>query len=321
MNETERIEERAAQWLAQRDRGDWDQQREQELDAWLEASTAHRVAYLRLLAAWQRADRLNALRAPVPPARAVAPRFGLPRYSLHRVAAGVLLAVVLGAVSWLWPGGGEGDRYSTEIGVRGEVSLSDGSRLTLNTNSQVHTAISDRQRTVWLDRGEAYFDVTHEPSRPFVVLAGERRITVLGTRFSVHRHGDQVDVVVEEGRVQIGSNSPAPQAPKPVIATRNDVVVAEAGQILVLAKSAEQVANELSWRQGKLVFDQITLAQAAEEFNRYNRLQLVIAEPALAQLRVGGSFAASNVRGFARLLHDGFGLVVSESADEIKISN
>lgn len=321
MSEAQHIEERAAQWLAQRDRGDWDPRREQELDAWLAASTAHRVAYLRLLAAWQRADRLNALRTPLSPGRAAAARFALPRYSLHRVAAGVLLAVVLGAVSWLWPGGVEGDRYSTEIGVRGEVSLSDGSRLTLNTNSQVHTAISDRQRTVWLDRGEAYFDVAHEPSRPFVVLAGERRITVLGTRFSVHRHGDQVDVVVEEGRVQIGSNRAAPQAPKPVIATRNDVVVAEAGQILVLAKSAEQVANDLSWRQGKLVFDQITLAQAAEEFNRYNRQQLVIAEPALAQLRVGGSFAASNVRGFARLLHDGFGLVVSESADEIRISN
>jgi transmembrane sensor len=87
----------------------------------------------------------------------------------------------------------------------------------------------------------------------------------------------------------------------------------------VESRSGKILATDLSWRQGLLTFDQTTLAAAADEFNRYNRKQLVV-EPAAAEIRIGGSFEAANVDGFVRLLHDGFGLNVAQSDSEILIS-
>lgn len=76
----------------------------------------------------------------------------------------------------------------------------------------------------------------------------------------------------------------------------------------------------MSWREGKLVFDQVTLAKAAEQFNRYNKLQLVIADSAAAELTIGGRFDANNVQAFARLLHQGFGLGVEQTPGTIVVS-
>lgn len=324
MSETERIEAQAAEWLARRDAGGWSPARQLELDAWLAESTAHRIAYLRLRSAWERADRLSALHNPAPLPQAETPHARLPRFSLLRIAASILLVVATGSV-WLgWQGSVEGERYSTGIGSRESLSLPDGSRLTLNTDSRVRAVVNEGRRTVWLERGEVYFEVAHDQARPFVVLAGERRITVLGTKFSVRRSDGRVNVVVEEGRVQVEplqAETNATAVSRATVATRNDLMVADASHVLVIKKTSEQVANELSWRQGKLVFDQMTLAEAAGEFNRYNRKKLVILDRAAAQLRIGGSFDAANVQGFAHLLRQGFGLTVQESADEIRISS
>jgi transmembrane sensor len=167
--------------------------------------------------------------------------------------------------------------------------------------------------------------VQHDPTRPFVVAAGADRITVLGTKFNVRHEAGRTQVVVLEGRVRL-DGPPAPKAaarpvaePAPTIATRNDAVVSQSGGVLVMAKTAEQVQHELSWREGRLVFDQTSLADIAAEFNRYNRKQMVV-EGEAAALRLGGSFDAHNAEGFARLVHEGFGLRLSTDNEYIRLS-
>jgi transmembrane sensor len=209
--------------------------------------------------------------------------------------------------------------YRTEIGGHETVPLKDGTRIELNTDTRLRTAVDAHARRVWLDRGEAYFEVSHDPSRPFVVDAGSRKVTVLGTRFSIRRDGDRVTVAVVEGRVRVDPTRPSPGAAREVI-TAGDMAVAQGPSILVAPRSTERVASALSWRRGMLTFDQATLAEAAAEFNRYNTRTLVITDPVAAKIRVGGAFEADNVQAFARLLHSAYGLRVQETDDAVMIS-
>ena len=123
-----------------------------------------------------------------------------------------------------------------------------------------------------------------------------------------------------EGRVRVHPQRDRPRAATEEI-TRGDTVIAQGASTLVTAMSAERVAGELSWRRGMLTFDQTTLAQAAAEFNRYNTRKLVVADPATAQSRIGGTFEAENVDAFAHLLQSAYGLKVAVAGDEIKFSS
>lgn len=321
MSGADSIEALAADWLARRDSGRWSDDQQQELEAWLQAATAHRIAYLRLESAWRRADRLAAAapaaalapsQAPAPAPAAMPPPLG--RWSTWRVAAGV--AIIFGAALFAARHSADGQprQVATAIGENRLLALADGSRLTLNTATRLRTSVADGVRKVWLDSGEAYFDIAHDSAHPFVIDAGRSRITVLGTRFIVRRDGDVVSVAVAEGRVRVA------QSGKEVVLAHNEAATLSDGRIALSQKSTAQLDNLLSWREGRLVIDQWTLAQAAAEFNRYNQRQLVIADPQVAAMVIGGSFAPNNVDGFARLLQQGFGLRVDSRADRIIIS-
>lgn len=312
------IESQAADWLARKDGDRWTPEQQQALDDWLAASTLHRVAYLRLDSAWKRADRLRALQAaerPQPAPQVPAALLARPwmRRSLGGLALALMAWVLVGDFNLAKP---DTERYATAVGKREAVALADGSRLTLNTATRVRTAVTAQERKVWLDQGEAFFDIAHDASRPFVVIVGTQRVTVLGTKFSLRRDGERLQVAVLEGRVKVQSDGA-----QATVLTREDAAVADARNLLVTKKTPQQLQASLSWLQGKLIFDQISLAEAAQQFNRYSHRQLVIADPAAAQIRIGGSFEAGNVEAFARLLHVGFGLEVQQQGDEIRISS
>jgi len=312
MNAALAIEEKAAAWLARQDSGEWSSADQAALDAWIEADMAHRVAFLRLQSTWSRADRLAALRGSDFGARPS-------RRMLGRIAAAIVAVAVamgggLGVIKVVQPG----RAYSTEIGGHATVPLRDGTRVELNTDTKLRTSISDDHRTVWLDRGEAYFEVAHDPAHPFVVYAGPRRITVLGTKFLVRREGEGVEVAVVEGRVRV---DPVRQEhAKPAVLTRGDLALAKGEATLLAPPSIQKVETELSWREGMLTFDHSTLADAVSEFNRYNRRKLVVEGDAAAKVRIGGSFEAENIDAFARLLQQAFGLNVEDRGEEIVIS-
>lgn len=311
----DQIEERAARLLLSREEPGWSEADEAALDAWLEENPAHKVAFWRLEHGWAKTGRLASLRPARTPQRGGAPS---PAWRPIAIAASIAAVGIAGVLGFGATNMGAAT-YRTEIGGHESVPLKDGSRVELNTDTRLRAAISARGRRVWLERGEAYFEVAHDASRPFVVDAGARKVTVLGTRFSVRRDRDRVTVAVVEGRVRIDPTRPSAAAQAKVVGA-GDLVVAQGPSILVAPKSKEKVASGLSWRRGMLTFDQITLAEAAAEFNRYNVKSLVITDPAAAKMRVGGAFEADNVQAFARLLHSAYGLQVQETEDEVKIS-
>ncbi len=356
------IEAVAAAWLARQDGEAWTADDDQALHAWLNHHTAHRVAWLRLHAAWQRADQMRSLptlaRSEVRseagiPAPVSAPASGHARshaaaWTAPRRAtrwAGLVMAAALllgGGLLWraaVFTNGEE--RYATSVGGVEAITLADGSRVTLNTRTRARALINEQERKVWLEEGEAFFEVQPDPARPFVVAAGNDRITVLGTKFSVRHEGNRTQVTVLEGRVRLDrgdtgkadvktpARAAAPAEPPqanhdvaavPTLMASNDAAISQAGGVLVMNKTPEQVQQHLSWRQGRLAFDQMTLAEIASEFNRYNRRPMVV-EGAAAELRLGGSFDAHNAEGFARLMHEGFGLKVDVDNQRIRLSS
>jgi transmembrane sensor len=330
MNRAQDAEAAAADWLARRDGERWSEDDDRALDAWLDADSANRVAYLRLRAAWDRADRLRALHAPQSaPGHAPNSRRPLSLVAGGAVAASLAAVVVLAGLAFF---GARSPKQvmATPVGGRETVSLADGSRMILNTASRATATISAQRRVVVLERGEAFFDVRHDPKHPFTVIAGDHRITDVGTRFSVRRDGDDVRVVVEEGSVRIDRLGAAPAVvgadaasanalTAPQIVTVGGLAVASVRETLVVHRGEAAVERDLAWREGVLSFNQTTLGEAAGEFNRYNVKQLAVDKSA-AGIRIDGAFKSDNVTSFARLLRDGFGLKVEDKGDRIVIS-
>lgn len=345
MESSIRIEERAAQWLARRDGDSWGERDQAAFDAWLQQSTAHVVAFVRLEAAWLQAKRLKALNTGEPGVLPVTQEWqpesslaGDPsvvdakatqatgmakkrtRY-IAAIAASVVLVVALGIVAYSWQ---FGSSYRTPVGGVASVPLADGSKVTLNTDSKVRLAIDETERRILLDQGEAYFEVAKDPARPFVVDAGTRRVVAVGTKFSVRRENDEVRVVITEGRVRIEddsetaarSNDTAPY----MLAAGNVARATDAG-VLVEEHTVADVETQLSWRTGHLIFRNTPLGEAIAEFNRYNTRQIVIDDPDVAGLRVSGKFRSTQFEAFVRLLEAGFPVSAERVDDRIVLTH
>jgi transmembrane sensor len=258
-----------------------------------------------------------------------------PRIGYFAAAASFALAVAAGTA---WYFAHPDSYYRTPIGGLESIPMADGSRVTLNTDSAIRVSVTSHARGVELERGEAFFEVAKDPDRPFVVNAGGKRVVAVGTQFSVRRDGDEVSVVVTEGTVRLEGNRaeeetrPSPQesgalnagvsaagAPGTAAVLLSAGSVAHAGDagVLVQEESAAQAEESLSWRQGVLVFHDMTLEEAAAEFNRYNTRQIVIKDPAIAGLRIAGNFRATNVEAFVRLLEHGYPLRVEQQGAEV----
>lgn len=305
----------AANWLIRQDEFDWSAEEEAEFHCWLREAPEHEAAYYRLECIYRAADCLQALRPAVD--SAVQPEGGRSFPKWLALAASLLLLLFGGGVLHysLAP---RHMTYETVIGGHSKVPLADGSRLELDTDTKVRTEIMADQRKVWLDRGEVYFEVAHDTSRPFVVWAGTRKITVVGTKFAVRHTDDGLRVIVTEGRVRVGPAEGQTATEKTL--SKGEALLIDGSSELVINDGRARMADQLSWRQGNLMFNQNTLADAAEEFNRYNIKKLVISNGDVAKLTISGQFQAANVEGFARLLHLAYGLEVRNAGDHIIIS-
>lgn len=349
------IERNAAAWLARRDAGAWSADDEAQLAAWLARSAAHRVAFIRLEHAWQQSARLKVLAAGTdhhrasarvklpaaaapgasngqPGARAYAAagqdgRQGSParliRRPLRYLAAAAMLLLALSA-GWSWQhyaSVSEAD-YQTAVGSLDTVKLADGSSMTLNSNSHVHVALSHGKRAVDLRQGEAFFEVAKDPNRPFIVRAGTRRVTAVGTAFAVRRDEGDLRVIVTHGTVRLETDnvSGTPRQATTLLPA-GSVAIADPSGVLVRSDSLQQARDFLAWRDGYLSFHNTTLANVVAEFNRYNTRQIVIDDPSVAAMRVGGNFRWSNADAFVRLLEQGFPIHVVQRGDTLLLQH
>jgi transmembrane sensor len=304
------IEEEAARWLLQREEPGWTDADGQALEAWLAESAAHQAAFWRLEHGWRRADRLAARPLPATGTKA--------RWSRRFAPLAASLVALIGAGVWL-AHDAAGRVYATDVGGHEVAPLPDGTRVELNTDTKLRADVTREHREVWLDKGEAYFEVAHDKAHPFTIYAGKRKVTVLGTKFSVRRTGDEVQVTVVEGRVRVDPVD-APKPTPPAVLTPGQIAIAKGAATLVTPKTVAAAQSELSWRQGMLVFDQYTVERAAEEFNRYNRRKIIVTSPEAAAIRIGGTFETDNIDGFVELLQQGYGLKIEKTDDTVKIT-
>jgi transmembrane sensor len=349
----EAVEDVAAAWFWKKDNGNWTEQDQAEFEAWLNCSTAHRVAYLRLRAGWKGAARLQALGAGIPRGEVPPPgHWGndlflggknaakqssadaagfkpKPGFKPLRWAMAITAILAVGVTFYarntqlLWA-----NQYSTAVGELDTVSLADGSRVTLNTDTRIHVDLSDKERRIDLRRGEAFFVVAKDATRPFVVYADDKRVTAVGTQFSVRRDADDIQVVVTEGHVKLEQASTVlklsklaggPDRPATTLAAGAIARTAKS-DVLVQAGSAPDAEQLLSWRNGYLVFEATPLADAVAEFNRYSPRKIVIDDPSLSALRISGNFRSSNSDGFLWLLKSGFHVQIEEGDDRVHLN-
>jgi len=348
----------AAAWFAKRESGDWNAADQAQLEEWLDSSTACRIAFIRIVTAWERSGRLNALGAGVPP-RTIPPRgtwsFGpspkmpssgaaqkplkgaadpeidvapsmadIPdvralsrpqfRRSMRAIAALLVVATTVGAVWHLSKG--HADSYRTQIGAITTVPLSDGSKVTLNTDSQIHVELNPTMRRIKLDQGEAFFEVAKDAARSFVVDIADKRVVAVGTKFSVRRDNNDIRVLVTEGRVRIERRGISSEAVQTQLTAGSEARTAQAA-ILVDQPAPAQVEQLLSWRTGYIMFRDTALADAVADFNRYTARKIVIEDPAIAGIRIGGNFRSDDADAFLWLLQSGFPINVEPRGDRI----
>jgi transmembrane sensor len=277
------VDDEAAVWALKADAID-----DPALAAWLDGDPRRQGALLRAQAALSFVDRARALETSPAPAGRARPS----RRSVVILAggAGALVAAGLGAVAVL----GAGQRYVTGVGEIRRQPLADGSLAEINTDSVIEVALRRRVREVVVHRGEAWFQVAKDPDRPFVVRAGDAQARAVGTAFSVRRRTGSVELLITEGVVEASIEGGGK-----TLAQAGSQLIIAAGRPLEPVNAELQIERALAWRHGQISLDGETLAEAAAEFNRYNRRPLIIEDRDLARRQFVGLFRTDDPQSFA----------------------
>lgn len=323
------IETAAAEWLVEREEG-FAPGRAAQFAAWRAADPRHEAAILRTERALDLIGEMPAIRAPL--SARLAEETQIVRPAFFRVpgwAAGLAAALTLAAVAW-WsvpaPAAAT-QHYATAATRQQQVALVDGSVVNLNVSTNVQVDLTPSARHVKLTAGEAHFAVAHNTARPFIVTAGGVSVRAVGTAFSV-RLGDQgVEVLVTEGKVEVtrdnGDSAPAPALPAAhplLVAGERTLIFRDAAPAAAQVERvpADALQAAVRWHSQIMTFTDLPLRDAAVLFNRRNSQQLVLADAALGERKIGGTFAADQVEAFVRLLaQDGDVVVERRAANEI----
>lgn len=290
----------------------------------------------------EEANSLSQPEAPKPALQDVTPLRRLRSHFTTRPSRWVaaLLIACVGAAGMAWVELQRG-LYSTDIGEQRSITLDDGSTIELNAKSRIRVRFTDQARDVDLMQGQALFHVAKDNARPFVVRSGEARVRAVGTEFDVYRRKSGTTVSVVEGQVAVSLNdvsTGSPVSPEPLGtgAARNPpssnaaawgprLLVSAGEQAVVTAQSAARlkpadVAIATAWTQRQIIFQGTPLSDVVEEFNRYNRKQMVIDDEALRPIRVSGVFSSTEPASLLRFLREQVHLAVTESDGTLEIS-
>jgi transmembrane sensor len=318
------VPEQAAEWLVELGEPSRTEARRREFMNWLKKSPQHieeflGIATLQLEVAEQssvvqeivtelkaRDDQcmVPLFREPVTPARLpVLQRRRRARYLAWASAAGLAVAVIAVVLVRLPIFEPPLINHRTELGEQRSIVLDDGSIMILNTLSEATVQFSRATRQVTLVAGEAMFDVVSNPDRPFVVETGAMSLSVLGTTFSVYRKKNSTRLAVVEGAVSAVSR----YAPGNNVVVRTGEGAVATLQGISLTDLQFDVEKAIAWTERRLIFDGAPLAEVVAEFNRYNRLPLVVEDSALANRAITTVFNAHDVSalvGFLQLEPD-----------------
>jgi len=319
----------AAAWVVRRDRG-LSTREMLALDHWIAADPRHADAFARAEAGWGGLDFIAQDLAQEILASAK-PR---PRLSLF---VAVPLAAAAALVLVLWMGRAPREEADTRASpfpvptlIAGasptQHTLSDGSRLSLNHETEIAEVFTERERRLRLLRGEGHFDVSKDPRRPFVVEAGGVEVRAVGTAFNVSLHSASLEVLVTEGVVELGlsrnQTASSPQRPNEeaaalpnaqtlrphqhasvaLVSERSDPLKAVEPIIVVTTLEPEAVARAIAWQEPLRRLRGMTLAELALGLEQRTGQRVVFADTEMGELRLGGRFRADDPEGFVSVV-------------------
>lgn len=334
------IRAEASEWVLRLDEERLDAHARRRLLAWLKTSPQHIEEFLFATAAWRQLDdvpfdqdfdidqlladaednviSLAGVRAERTPGR-LHSRGHLSRQRWLSVAAAAIVAIA-GTASFLALLNPV-ERYETDVGQQTLFTLEDGSVVHLNTRSSLTVHLTEDSRDLTLLQGEAMFEVARDANRPFRVRSGDVAVEAIGTEFNVRRQIDGVQVSVVEGSVKVQS-----VPGRAATTAASNALVVKAGEEAKASQSGEVVRIEMpdiekntAWREQRLVFRQGSLSAVAADFNRYNRVQIVVEASDSATRRITATFNAHDPDSFLAFLERDPTLEVIRTGQTIRI--
>jgi transmembrane sensor len=313
------IDNQALGWLRIQSERELDADERTVLDAWLEEDTRHKGAYIRAMvinnaisqavahqSLYPGEDRYD-LRSDATEARGANRRAFL-KYGALAAGIGVLcVGMSLGLP----------DRQMTLSTSKGEfrrVALADTSIASINGSSELEVKLSNRQRQIVLVKGEAWFEVAKDKTKPFVVDAGDIHVRAVGTAFGVRRFKDGAEVLVTEGTVEVWTG----KSKAFLSAGQHSFVPYKTAQITA-SKQPQEVQRKLAWKDGKLIFTRQTLGEAVADFNRYSARKIIISDPALENKRIFGQYQIDAAEQFARDIGAYLNVPIEVNVESIRI--
>jgi len=277
-----------------------------DFDAWLQ-DPDNQAAWTQVSRTWnyfsgvsQAPEILAAREAALKDAKRASAARPMPVRRLAGLVAAMLMIGVLGSGAYWWMN--RPSDYSTSAGERRVVTLSDGSKLSLDADSEVTVRYGKNERSLRLLKGQARFDVAHDKKRPFSVIAGRQKVIATGTAFNIDMAGPKVLVTLIEGHVVVLDNYSEDGAPT------QKIIELKAGQQLSAApRTPSEVAQAniqrvTAWTIGQLMFDDEPLSSVIERVNRYGGTQIIITDPKIGAMKISGVFNAGDVLGFVEIV-------------------
>lgn len=345
------IREQAGAWIVKIDRAPLTEKETAELQLWMAQSDFHKQYIEKLAKNWDAMDILQELSTlfPINPTPASwRGRFQKWLSSLNPIHARpsfwprtalVTSTTLLTACLFIFSQ--PQTHFETAVGQQAIYQLSDGSTLSLNTNSEADIEYSDERRVVRLHRGEASFEVAKNPERPFMVYAGEGMVWAVGTAFNVRyqtnsidpQQAHSIDVIVTEGTIKVftGISTPAlvidPQLSREQDETFTQQyqkdALANAGLTISYSHSINsisiasqlQLEKQQAWQQGALLFRGETLEEAMQEISRYTTKKIIITENDIKNIRIGGYYKTDDISTLLAALSEGFGIQVTQASE------
>ncbi|HVO46900.1 MAG TPA: FecR domain-containing protein [Steroidobacteraceae bacterium] len=299
----------AAEWFAARHAGH-DTELERRFAAWLAASRQHFEDYALCELTWELAAS-----AAVGISQAPANVPWYRRTSSLAAAAAAAALLLFAFLRVMHPSSAPAVVWQTQAGEQRSISLADGSHIVMNTRSMLEIRMGARRREVRLLTGEAYFEVAHDESRPFIVRTPLGHIRAVGTRFDVLLDGQRVEVAMEEGKVMV--RSALPDAPEVLTVAGMSATLAP-GSAAPHLQPADLNRIE-NWRARRIEFDRVPLGTALREFSRYTPVPITAGSPEIAQMPISAVLKAGDVAALRATLKGAFGLQVIESGDGLVV--
>lgn len=322
------IDQAASEWTARLDRGPLTPKEEGAFQAWLSGDPRSKGALLRARALSLMSESAQALGPSFDPIAFEEPRrsrfAGMSRRQALAWTGSAAAATSLVVLGIGLPAAGA--VISTKRGEIRLAPLTDGSTVLLNTASRVRVRYDKGERCVTLLKGEAYFSVARDEKRPFIVEVDGCRLRTTQAGFRVRKlDEDPVDVLVNQGRVDVLTRNPAASARGLVLQANMRVILSDPAEGRSAVQPPQPVApdavtRELAWREGQLAFEGETLKQAAAIFARYSDTRIQIRDPALAREPVTGLFAANDPVGFSRAIARVFDANIERDGDDVVLT-